>query len=164
MKVRSEFTLWVLFILLLAIVVFALLFVVGRNYLEKGQAPMGWVILYPIGLSIVFLWLLFVEIRKRAIVVVLKGDEIFVSDWLGFKSSKTYHANEISGFETVNMSSRYRTYEYLFLIKGGVRIACISEYYHSNYADIKAKISETVFNLGERRFSFLKELFKPLQS
>ena len=77
--------------------------------------------------------------------------------------SKEFSWGEFDGFETTVASSKYGDYEYLYLIKAGRREIIISEFYHSNYFELKNFIEKKVMNLGYKPINLIavfKEIFR----
>lgn len=103
-------------------------------------------------------WLIFGELRNKASRVRINGNQIYVSNFLGLGLTKVYDCSQFDGFTTTILPSKYSTYEYLFLIRNGKRIATLSEFYHANFTDIKNLLVDKIPNLGRMKYSLLREL------
>jgi hypothetical protein len=103
------------------------------------------------------------EIRKRLTTISINNQTILVGSFYGLGAKKLYNYTEIDGFITSQIPVLYSaSYEYLFLIKGGKKVAVLSDFYHSNYAAIKSALSDKIVFLGNRPFNMpaeIKDLF-----
>lgn len=106
----------------------------------------------------IWVWLVFGELRTKVIKVEIDEIQITVSNFLGFGARKHYALDQFDGFETALLPSAYDAYEYLYLIENGKKIVKLSQFYHSNYADLKCNLMNKVKNLGQKKFSFLQEI------
>jgi len=104
-----------------------------------------------------WIWLLFGELRTKAIVLTLFSNEIIVSRFLGLGKRKSYQLADFELSQTAYLSSRYKSYEYLYFLQGGKRRFALSEFYHKNYPELKASISLRLPNPGERNVSLLEQ-------
>lgn len=104
-----------------------------------------------------FFYLLFGEIRTKNIIVELENGEIKVKRFYGLKI-ESYKFSKIEGWKYSNLTSRGGAYEYLYLYDfNNKKIIKISEFYHSNYGELKAFVKANFNNLGYERFSFIDE-------
>jgi hypothetical protein len=90
--------------------------------------------------------------------VRIEGEEIIVSNFLGLGAKRVYILSQFDGFETALLPSRYNTYEYLYLIENGRKAVKLSQFYHSNYADMKIALISKVRNLGQKGFNYIQEV------
>jgi hypothetical protein len=107
--------------------------------------------------AFVLLWLIWGELRTKAVKVSIDMDRINVKGFLGLGISKEVFFSEIDGYKITNLPSEYRTYEYLYLIKAGKKVIKLSEFYHNNYDELKNGVSAKSKNLGVEKFSYLRE-------
>jgi hypothetical protein len=98
------------------------------------------------------LWLIFVELRKKAVKVRLQNDTILVSRFLGFGHPQAIDYKSIDGYKIMVLPSEDYELEYLHLIKEGKKVITLSEFYHSNYAELKEAMSGKTRNLGQEQF------------
>ena len=78
--------------------------------------------------------------------------------YVGLGRKRIYRLTEFDGFNTIILPSRYDQFEYLYLMKNGKRMVKMSEFYHSNYYDLKSAIRGKVLNLGELEYNFIREI------
>ncbi|RYE56452.1 MAG: hypothetical protein EOP48_07985 [Sphingobacteriales bacterium] len=109
---------------------------------------------------IIWIWIVFGEFRKKLLAITIQHRGIQVVSFLGLGNKKMYLMKEFDGFYTISMPSRYKTYEYLFLIKNGKRVVTVSEFYHANYLELKAEIKKNSRNLGVQDFNWSREFRK----
>lgn len=156
--IKSKFSAWAIILLpLLSISILLVLYITIMSLLTNrfSNEAFGFTCVF-----ILFLWLLIVELYHKAISIAISDETIHVSRMLGCLKTKRLAISELDGFYTVIMPSRTGNYEYLFLIKDNERICSISEFYHANYHELKAKIATAVKNSGPIKFNFLTELMK----
>ena len=156
--IKSTFRPWIYWII--GLLVLALVFLVWllSILIDTGEV----LFLIPIMMfAFIPVWLLYGEFRTRAISVSIEGDAIIVTNYLGLGLRKAYNLAEFDGFNTVMLPSRRNEYEYLFLMKKGKRLITISEFYHSNYAELKLSIQQKVRNCGRIECNLAEE-FKDL--
>lgn len=89
-----------------------------------------------------FIWfaLFWGELRTKIISVDIENHEIFVKRYCGLGITQVYRVEQIDGFKTSILSSRGKRYECLYLMITDKKIAEVSEFYHSNYKDLKKQI------------------------
>lgn len=120
-------------------------------------------ILLPVLYSIFIIYLWLTEFRTRAYKIEIQNDKIIVREYFGLGKQKIFELKNLEGFNMSIQSSKSGSYEYIFIIQEGKRIASISEFYHRNYAEMKAVIEGRIKNLGLSEYRFkneLKEMFK----
>lgn len=155
---KSRFRYWVSFPIILAILctVFPY-FIFSAMDMSDFWASML-ILLTGIFLILVWIWLVFGELRTRAIVVVIEKKTITSTSFLGLCAKKQFNFSEFDNFITVMLSSESGDYEYLHLIKNGKKVISLSEFYHSNYLELKMAISEKVKFDGDKPSSFMSEI------
>ena len=104
-------------------------------------------------------YLIFGELRTKAIKVVIKDDgTITKRNFMGLAPKTIWNLADFNGFKTSVLSSKNGRYEYLYLIIDGKKVIKISEFYHSNYKQLKSTLIQLgVKNLGVEWWSFLQE-------
>ncbi len=155
--VESTFNKWTLtaiFSSILLSIVFLLFLIiqgVGKLPLFAGV---------PILLLMVFIiiWLVYGELRNKAIKVIINSDSVTAMHFLGLGAGTSYAFKEIEGYKISRLPSEYQEYEYLYLFIGRKKIIRLSQFYHSNYAELKKSIISGIKNLGEEPFSITREI------
>jgi len=108
----------------------------------------------------VFAWIFifFGELRTKTVTVIVKDDQITIRRFAGAGIARTYAINDISGFKTSVLISKGKEYEYLYLMNGNRKIAKLSEFYHSNYKELKrCFVANGIKNIGFESFSTRQE-------
>ena len=116
------------------------------------------IFLTAIFLIFVWIWIVFGELRTRAVVVVIEKKTITSTNFLGLGTKKEFDFSEFDGFITVMLSSESGDYEHLYIFKSNKRIISLSEYYHSNYTELKRAIREKVRFNGDKPTSIMSEI------
>jgi hypothetical protein len=117
--------------------------------------------LFYLAFILVWLWLLLVVLRKKMVSVRVDGGQIIVRGFLGLGIASTYSFNELDGYKTSNLASRYGFFEHLYLIKEGKKVAGIGGSYHRNYPEMKAAITPFLTDLGYEPYH-IKNEFKEI--
>jgi len=132
-----------------------LLFEILTNKTTKSPIPLYFVI----GLfAFTLIWLILGELRTKIIKVILEDGKITVTNFLGLGTKKVFNLDELDGFSISFLPSQGGTYEYLYLILNNKKVVKISEFYHKNYSEFKQVIILKTRDLGNERFSYIKEL------
>jgi len=105
---------------------------------------------------VVFGLILLHQIKTKLVTIIIKEDSIEITDW--FKKINVFKLSEIKGFETRIEKGKLESYEYLYLIKNGKRIATISQTYHENYVELKNNLKQKFKNLGVSQFGLISEI------
>ena len=129
-----------------------------KSFIEKPDLPILAILAFMLLFLFIWVWLLFGELRTKAIKLEIHEQEIFVRNYLGFGIRKVYKFSQFDGFETALLSTQYGEYEYLYLIKNQKKIIKISQFYHANYEELKESISKKCKNLGIKPFKMSQEL------
>ncbi|TQM50725.1 hypothetical protein BDE36_2485 [Arcticibacter tournemirensis] len=163
--IASKFRFFVLLPVVITIIMLAapVVFVFNSQEQFDYSGSAGFLIFIS-SLYLLFLVLLIMgELRAKAIVVSLNNDSLEVKNFLGLGRPGSFSYSSLEGYRTSAVPSRGGTYEYLYLIHQGKKIAKISEFYHRNYEELKASLQRmNIKNLGEEQWSFtseMKELF-----
>lgn len=136
MKSKLKFSgyLWAAFSAIVAVSLICLFF---ESISEFSDSPFLFFIKC---LFFLFMWLVifFSEVKTKIISVEIESRELFVKRYLGLGITHFYNVDQINGFKTSILKSRNnKSYEYLYLMIDNRRVAIVSEYYHSNYKDLK---------------------------
>lgn len=106
-------------------------------------------------LFVAYFWL--TEFRTRAYKMSINNDVISVRNFFGLGKYEVFDLKKLDGFETSIQSGKSGSFEFLFILKNGKRVACISDFYHSNYGELKKSIVEKLSYFGEKKYSFKEE-------
>ena len=158
MFLHSRFKFWTLLPVALLLLVTGLIVVVAETFLGRRSIPPFGVFVFFALFIFTWIWLVFGELRTKVIKVEIEDKEVTVSNYIGLGAKRVYYLSQFDGLETVLLPSKYDTYEYLYLIKDGKKVVKLSQFYHSNYVDLKNTLTDKVKNLGQKDFSFLQEL------
>ncbi|MFB9845234.1 hypothetical protein [Mucilaginibacter ginsenosidivorans] len=156
---KSKFRFWAYLLGLLMIVFSVMLVGVLSGSALNKNIPFGFFLIACLFFLFVWIWMFFGELRTKAISFNVEHRSFIVKPYLGLGTAKKYDLDDIAGFKTSILSSKSGSYEYLYLLAGGKRIVKLSEFYHSNYIQIKKYlIAINIKNLGMERFSYREEL------
>lgn len=143
-------------------IIVSLLFLLGFTYILAwlGFPNLPLFASIPLLLFLLFfiVWLFFGEARTKLVKVSIENDAISVRGFMGIGVLKRYYFNEFEGYKTAILPSEYQEFEYLYLFLKGRKAIKISQFYHSNYAEMKLAIAKKTKNLGIERFNFGREL------
>ncbi len=106
-------------------------------------------------LFVAYFWL--TEFRTRAHKISINNDVIYVRKFFGLGKSEVFHLKKLDGFETSIQSGKSRSFEFIFILKNGKRLVCISDFYHSNYCELKKNLVEKLSYSGEKKYNFKEE-------
>jgi hypothetical protein len=154
MVLQSKFKFWVLLTISLLLGATALLALMLKVLFVSDKLPGIEISVFLFIFTITWMWVVFGELRTKAIQVTIKSGEIVVSRYCGLAKAITYDFARFEGFHTALLTSKYGTYEYLYLIEDSKRKVAISQFYHRNYSDLKEALEGQLHNLGNRRVSF----------
>lgn len=118
-------------------------------------------------LPILFLFFILVfwgtVFRTRAHRVTIDQQCVVVKRYFGLGKSESYALNSLDGFVSLFESGKLGVSENLFILQKGKRVVCISEFYHSNYGELKKILIERLINFGVNDYDVKEEwsnLFK----
>jgi hypothetical protein len=106
----------------------------------------------------VLFWLIFGELRTKVISADLEYDHIIISRYCGFAKPVTFYYADLDGFHTSILASTGGANEYLYLMKGGKKVAKFSDFYHKNYSEMKETLRGSLKDLGYMDFSYRQEV------
>jgi hypothetical protein len=155
-SVKSRFHLFTVFFLSITVVFcFPTFFLVIIKSLDFFlDIELIWIPL----LLLSFIWILIVEVYVKTNSITFLDNTIKISRILGLTSEKEINLTEFDGFYTVNIHYKSGSYEHLFLIKNNKRYCAVTEFYHSNYQELKAVASKKLKDLGPIKSNLFKEL------
>lgn len=94
----------------------------------------------------------FYQIRFNILLIEFISDKIIVCTYFGFGKKKIIAINEFDGYFILNKESKGEIYEIIKLQKSNKHVANISQFYISNYLEIKNKIEEGLLKINENSF------------
>ncbi|WP_295720885.1 hypothetical protein [Mucilaginibacter sp.] len=157
MKSKFRFTAYLLSLLGTGFTVMVLM-VLSGNALNPTISLIPF-ILFCSFFAFLWIWLIFGELRTKAISIEIEDRTFVIKRYLGLGTSRRFDLDDISGFKTSILSSKSGSYEYLYLMVGVKKVAKLSMFYHSNYKELKRYIvSMNIKNIGFERFSNRQEL------
>lgn len=158
MKIESKFSYRIAFPLFLFIFTLSMIgFMIYNTIIDFSLEV---ILIYSIGLTIlipVWIWIVFGELRTKTIGFSIVNEYVHYKNFLGIGPSKKIELNMFDGYTTSNLPSKYSNSEYLYLIKNGKKLVKLSEFYHSNYFELKAIIKSKLKFLGGTSFDLLEE-------
>lgn len=162
--IKSKFRFWALFpfcasLFLLVILIFSAIKFYGKIN-SDNIFPMLLVFIFFV---LILIWLIWGELRTKAVKVSIDMDRLSYSNFLGLGNLRVLRFSEIDGFKIANLPSEYQDYEYLYVMVNKYKVIKLSEFYHKNYKELKAMISSKSKCLGEEKFSYVQE-FKEIFS
>ena len=102
--------------------------------------------------------LVFGELRTKAVKIYIGNSSIAKKSFLGLGLETTYNFSDLSGYKTSKLSSKNGTYEVLYVMSGDKKVIKLSEFYHSNYKELKADLMrKNLKSLGVEYWSFIRE-------
>lgn len=158
MSLDSRFRFWALLPVALLLLVTGLLSVAIEKLLQRPNLPPFGIFVFLALFTFTWIWLVFGEMRTKVIKVHIEGEEVIVSNYVGLGAKRVYSLSHFDGIETASQPSKYDTYEFLYLIKNGRKVVKLSQFYHSNYAELKSVLTGKVRNLGQKGFSYMQEI------
>jgi hypothetical protein len=159
MGLKSRFRFWAFLIVGVLCVLSSILLLFFMLWIADVRSKVSLMVLFSIGLlSFIWLWLFLGELRTKAVAVKFEDGFVRIKRFMGLTSATVFELKEFDGYTTCLLPSRSGFYEYLYLIKNGKRQVKLSEFYHSNYSDLKKYVSKEISFLGKEDFSYRKEI------
>ncbi len=157
---KSKFSLWVI------LTTFIIVILSGVNYLifstlifTDNNNKMSFGVVLFIGLLLFTLvWLIFGELRTKIITVVIDSNMISIRNFWGIGRKISFQLSDFDGYKTALLPSKYKTYEYLYLMQDGKKKVKISQFYHHNYSELKIELRKNVKFVGAEHFNYIREL------
>lgn len=128
--------------------------VLYQNFFSSDRIPPVSVFVFIAFILLIWIWLIFGELRKKTIVVKIDSNSITIKHFMGLGLSNQIMFSEFNGYITTTQDSRVAKYEYLYLINKNEKEIVISEFYHQNYHELKNEISKKLDFLGNRPVYF----------
>ena len=155
--VESKFKIWTLIAIIssLLLLVFLIFVLIGSGI---SSLPLYAGIPLLLFLLFIITWLVYGELRTKAIKVRIESNTITANGFIGLAPDRVYDLKEFDGYKISILPSEYQEYEYLYLLRNHKKIIKVSQFYHSNYLDIKKAITAKTRNLGEESFNLFREL------
>ena len=125
--------------LLLLVVMMFVIFILGLPNL-----PLYINVLLLILILSIFAYVIFGELRTKAIKLKLDDKSISIINFMGIGKGRRYDFKEFDGYKTSILSTEEQEFEYLYLLIEGRKVVKISEFYHSNYLEIKNAIKKRI--------------------
>jgi hypothetical protein len=159
MILKSKFRFWAYLIVGFLCVLSSILLLFFMLWVADVKAKVSVMVLFGTGLlAFTWLWICLGELRTKAVAVKLDDEFISIKRFIGLVPSGVYKLKEFDGYQTCLLPSRSGFYEYLYLMKDGKKQVKLSQFYHSNYSDLKKFIIKEVKFLGKENFSYKREL------
>jgi len=140
-------------------VLIAVLIFIGIIMLDPASAklilPITPLFLFPV---LALVWLIYGECRTKIIRVELGFDHLIIRRYFGLAKPVTWYYADLTGFTITVLPAQNAAYEYLYIKSGDKNIGKLSEFYHRNYAEVKAELRTHLSDLGLVKFSYLKEM------
>lgn len=155
--VESKFKIWTLLAIISSLLLFAVLIFV---FIRSAISSLPLYASIPLLLFLLFIiaWLVYGELRTKAIKVRVESNTIIANGFIGLGPDRIYDFKEFDGYKISILPSEYQEYEYLYLLRNHKKVIKVSQFYHGNYFDIKKAITTKTRNLGEEPFSLFQEL------
>ena len=155
--VKSKFKFWSVFAIVSCLIALAVLTVI---LFAIGVLDLPIYASIPVLAFVIFfiVWLFFGELRTKLVKVNVDTDFIMVKKFAGLGIEKKYSFKEFAGYKISILPSEYQDFEYLYVMLDGRKAIKISQFYHSNYAELKQAIIKKTKKLGIENFSFVREL------
>lgn len=125
-----------------------------------NSVTVGYFVVSLMFLSIV---MIFAELRDKVIRIELNKNQFIVTPFCGTLNTKIINNKDITGFYTTIVSTKYGSYDYLYLIKDSKKVAKISNQYHKNFDELSTEVKKKYKDLGfinSGLVSEFKDLFK----
>mgnify|MGYP006952675140 CR=1 FL=1 len=125
-----------------------IIMIVTRIFMQSSKPPPFGAYVFLLIFIFTWIWVIFVELRKRALKIVIEDGHICFTNYYGIGFSKCYSFIELDGFTTTTLKSRWKTYQGFWLIRNHKKIALISTFYCRNYQELLAEIESHLECLG----------------
>lgn len=103
-------------------------------------------------------FIIFIELNDKIIAIKFEQNDIKINRFCGIKNPVFIDNKEIEGFHNSIVTTKYGSYNYIYLMKGNKKIAKISDQYHKNFKELSSEIEKRYKNLGLINSNFISEL------
>ncbi len=158
MEIKSALKPWVRVLIGLFVLLTGLIITSVAVFVTAQDFPSAGIIIFLALLVFIWIWMLFGEIRTKAVKVTVENNHITVSNYLGFGKKKRYSLAAFDGYKTSILPSEYDTYEFFYLMADNKKRIKLSQFYHKNYKELKDNLTRKVRNLGNEKFNMLREI------
>ncbi len=158
MALQSKLKTWTYLIVVLIFIEAILIWVLINLFFNSPD--ISYIISIPVIIFLVFIltWLVYGELRTKAIKIEISEYEIIKSGYLGLGPKKKFMLSDFDGYQIAILSTEYTSYEYLYLMINKKKVIKISEFYHVNYDEIKKLLLKKISKSGEKQFSLIRKL------
>ena len=154
----SKFSYWIILVGLIATIVVGFGITIVYKYEHDVKASTVFNIFFIIWYLFLASFIILGELRTKCIKITLNFDYLERAGFFGFGLNSRYYYSQFEGYSLSDLYSKGKAYEFLYLIKDGKKIVKISEYYHSNYFELKKFIiQKDIVFLGKIKWSFFRE-------
>lgn len=136
---KSKFTkkAFVLPLVALSLIIISVHIIIDNCPIFFGN--LRWIDFYMVILfTITIVWIVYFEVLRKTVFVVLKENTIKGTNVLGRTSEFSF--DNLKGFKISINSTRVGNFEELQVIEGDKTVIILSEYYHENYQEMKRTI------------------------
>lgn len=100
------------------------------------------------------------ELRRKALCVRFKEHVVETQTFFGFGKKQVYPYELFKGYHIGLLPALPKPYEQLIMVVGERQVFAVSEFYLSNYAELKTFISEHFAYLGVKKYNQAEEFRK----
>jgi len=114
---------------------------------------------YSVTIIITFLVIMtFFELRDKLIKINITDNKVLINKYFGILNPISFKHSEITGYYSSEVNTRYKIYNFIYLMKGNKKIAKISNQYHKNFEELKQEIGNKYRDLGKINSDFFSEI------
>jgi len=157
---KSKFREWVILPVALSTIAIATSFIlaISDEQMLNSDTPIFFIVFFSAFFIYFMSMLVFGELRTKAVKIYIGNSSIAKKSFLGLGLETTYNFSDLSGYKTSKLSSKNGTYEVLYVMSGDKKVIKLSEFYHSNYKELKADLMrKNLKSLGVEYWSFIRE-------
>lgn len=104
------------------------------------------------------IFVIYVELKDKIIAIKFEQTNIKIKRFCGIKKPVFINNLEIKGFQNSIVTTKYESYNYIYLIKGNKKVAKISNQYHDNFEELSEEIKKRYIDLGFVYTGFISEI------
>lgn len=111
-------------------------------------------------LFMVILWFVMVwgELRKKAVRILFNKNSVEVQQFFGYGRKRVYSYDVFEGYYIGLLPALPKPYEQLIMMLAGKQVFKVSEFYFSNYQEVKTFLIDHFTFLGVREYNNVEEL------